>query len=661
MDKLNSDLLVVVLAILTDAVPRSAVAEAMKSWTEKSGQSLVEWLKRSSGLDDARIQALECLASAHLKAHQNDFRLSLDAWNAYDLTQDVLTEINDDALRTTLGASLEGDETLPFDEAAHRSSRASVADQHAPSIGGERFHLIRQHARGGIGQVWLARDGELHRDVALKEIQPQYAGSEHQRARFVLEAEITGNLEHPGIVPVYSLGRNAEGRPYYAMRFIEGESFSVAIRRFHEAGAEKDGKAETLKRPPWGIEFRQLLRRFLDVCDAIDFAHSRNILHRDLKPANIMVGRYGETLVVDWGLAKVLGKTEVIPADAAGEFEPVSAAASHTISGETEPGTTIGTPSYMSPEQARGAISQLGPASDVYSLGATLYELLTGKVPFPGKKISELIERVMKGDFLPPRALDRTIPAALEAVCLKAMALEPIGRYQSVRALAQDLEHWLADEPVAAYPERRIERFGRWLRQHRTLTYAAVTALVGISLVATAAAMVIEGGRRRETAARKEAENNFDMAQKAVEDYLTKVSENTLLREQDSVDIRRLRRDLLENALQYYKNFVTQRTGDPSLRQQLANAYFRVGGITGDIGSAHDAIAAFRSAQNIWQAEIKAKPNDDQLKVPLADCSLAIGIRQAALGELKEAMTSFNEARAILEDIAEAAIPSARG
>ena len=152
----------------------------------------------------------------------------------------------------------------------------------------------------------------------------------------------------------------------------------------------------------------------------------------------------------------------------------------------------------MSPEQADGDLERLGPRSDVYSLGATLYCLLTGKPPVEGDDIGAVLGAVQKGEFPQPRKLDPSIDKALEAVCLKAMALKPEDRYATPRALADDIEHWLADEPVAAYPERRIERLGRWLRQHRTWTYAAAAALIGIALAATVAAMVIEGGRRRE-------------------------------------------------------------------------------------------------------------------------------------------------------------------
>ena len=326
VDDLNRDLLVAVLALLTDAIPRPRLVTALKAWSQNQDQPLARILKESAGLDDARIHALESLAAAHLKTHQDDLRQSLGELAAGNLTQEALTEIDDDALRKTLSTTIDCETTVTMDQATSGGSDGSFSVHSAPAFKGERFQLIRPHAKGGIGQVWLARDSELQRDVAVKEIQPQFAGSENQRARFVLEAEITGNLEHPGIVPVYSLGRNSDGLPYYAMRFIHGESLSVAIKRFHKITKENTGDKEAKTSSPtkWGIDFRQLVGRFLDVCDAIDYAHNQRILHRDLKPANIMLGPYGETLVVDWGLAKVIGQSELEQASVDGRIRPRS-------------------------------------------------------------------------------------------------------------------------------------------------------------------------------------------------------------------------------------------------------------------------------------------------------------------------------------------------
>jgi serine/threonine protein kinase/WD40 repeat protein len=307
--------------------------------------------------------------------------------------------------------------------------------------------VLGLHARGGLGEVYSAQDEELDRRVALKELQPRFAHDEMSQLRFLQEAEITGRLEHPGIVPVYGLGRHADGRPYYAMRFVEGETFRAAIDRFHR-GDPKEIRPEDRE-----LAFRRLLRSVVEACFAVGYAHSRGVVHRDIKPENIMLGKFGETLVVDWGIAKSL-------AQAGGDrsADPVEMLAVKDSPFMTRPGSAIGTPAYMSPEQAAGENDRVGPASDVYGLGATLYYLLVGQAPFAGESAVEVLGRVRRGVFPSPRRVRRSIDAALEAICLKAMALRPEDRYASILELADELEKWLADVRYRAEQRSAMEQ-----------------------------------------------------------------------------------------------------------------------------------------------------------------------------------------------------------
>jgi serine/threonine-protein kinase len=621
---LNQDLLLAALALLTDTVPRDILRTSLLKWARNPHRSVAELLREQGVIDEGRLQALQCLVSAHLRNHNGNLQLSLDAWNAQAITQDMLTEIENEEPGTTLGATLAATLAPTAIGLAANGSEPATTYRLPGFAQNERFELIKPHAKGGIGQVWLARDRELQREVAVKEIQARYVDREGLKARFLLEAEITGKLEHPGIVPVYSLGRNASGRLYYAMRFIRGETLSAAIKRFHEARLAATESTGGRPRTTWGIDFQQLLRRFLDVCDAVEYAHSRGVIHRDIKPGNIMLGEYGETLVVDWGLAKRIGKTDVVAEHCESQQE-TDFEDGASVGGETQPGTTIGTPSYMSPEQARGALEDLGPTSDVYSLGATLYELLTGAFPFAAENAAKIIAKVKSGELIQPRVLVPSIPPQLEAICLKAMAFQPAQRYQSARELALDLEHWVADEPVTAAPEGPLQKVARWLRRHRSWTYAAAAALLGITLVATFAVFVVDRARRGEESARKEAEGNFKLAQQAVDNYLTNVSENTLFKEQDTLDIRDLRRDLLQSALPFYKQFLQQRSHDPQLREQLANAYFRLGEITRVIGTSQEAIEHYRLAQDLWEPLSRDQPDHLEFQHRLADCYFAMG------------------------------------
>jgi serine/threonine protein kinase len=378
-----------------------------------------------------------------------------------------------------------------------------------------RYRVLRPHAQGGLGRVLVAKDNELQREVALKEIRPDYSDDVDCRARFMREAEITGRLEHPGIVPVYSLGKYPDGSPYYAMRFIRGTSLQDAIKKFHSSSSKKKRGGSQSQR---NLELRRLVQRLIDVCETVDYAHSRGVLHRDIKPSNIMLGAYGETLVVDWGLAKPIGKN-LSPAMEIEHSPDVSCLPAPSLvvpnESDSEPtrlGAAVGTPAFMSPEQALGQHDALGPASDVFSLGATLYQILTGVPPYGGQ---DIVRHAQRASFPPPRAVHRNVPRALEAICMKAMAAKTKDRYGAAGELAQELERYLADEPILARPDRGLDYLFRMARRHRAWAQAGALALGLIAIIATGAAISIHGSLQRAQLAEESAVRNLEMAEAA--------------------------------------------------------------------------------------------------------------------------------------------------
>ncbi len=345
--------------------------------------------------------------------------------------------------------------------------------------GPARFRIIRKHAEGGLGVVFVAEDQQLRRTVALKQIKIQQSSVAAYRDKFQFEAEVTGQLEHPGIVPIYALGTDTLGRPYYAMRFIQGESLRDFIDRFHRQ--RLGGKIF-----PQDPEFRQLIRRLIDVCHAIEYAHQRGVLHRDLKPGNIMIGKHGETLVVDWGLAKSLeanSSTDESSLDnhsTSGESRFVKIPSSRF---ETAYGTFQGTVQYAPPEQLRGELNALCPASDVFSLGAILHDILAGKPIVEGSRdLDEVITQISKLGSEGGLRVANGIPQSLVAICRKALAFDAADRYSSVSDFTKELQNWLDDQPLEALPDSIAMRIGRWMRNHRSTVSAAIASLALVTL-----------------------------------------------------------------------------------------------------------------------------------------------------------------------------------
>ena len=305
-----------------------------------------------------------------------------------------------------------------------------------PDLSGTRYALRELIARGGMGVVYAAEDERLHRRVALKVLDSEGTSPELAQ-RLLREAKILAQLEHPGIVPVHDVGTLPDGRVFYTMKFVEGLRLDQHVKQLDS--------------------LPQRLRLFLRICDAVAFAHARGVLHRDLKPANVMVGSFGEVLVMDWGLAKILRESS-------GPEETVLVSPQKKVSSEEEThatvvtghGTVMGTPGYMSPEQERGETEKIDARSDVFSLGALL------------KFVAASSEA----------ATDRRLPRALNAICSKASATEPKSRYANVSELAADVSRFLDGLPVSAYSENILEKTRRFYQRHQVAILLITAYLV---------------------------------------------------------------------------------------------------------------------------------------------------------------------------------------
>jgi serine/threonine protein kinase len=328
-----------------------------------------------------------------------------------------------------------------------------------PDLSDTRYEIVEPIARGGMGTVYLAHDRHLRRPVALKVLHAPTPGPEAGE-RMLREARIIARLEHPGIVPVHDVGTLPDGRIFYAMKRVAGERLDRHLRA--------------------GLSLSERLRLYERICEAVAFAHAHGVVHRDLKPENVMVGAFGEVLVLDWGLAKLLSDSPP------GPLGPTTDAGRAALPGQTAQGTVLGTPGYMAPEQARGDVEGIDERTDVYALGAILYFLLVGHTP--GRPADPQSQgptatwpqgrEARTRPIEAPRQADPALPRPLEAICLKALGADPADRYPSVSELAADVGRFLARGPVQAYREGFLERAGRVFKTHRTVTLLVLAYLV---------------------------------------------------------------------------------------------------------------------------------------------------------------------------------------
>jgi serine/threonine protein kinase len=492
-----------------------------------------------------------------------------------------------------------------------------------PTVAG--YQILGELGRGGMGVVYKARQRGLRRLVALKMVlSGAHAGPQHL-ARFQTEAEAVARLQHPNIVQIYDVGEQ-NGLPYFSLEFVDGSPLDKQI----------GGKPQ----PP-----RDAAQLIESLARAMHFAHEQGIIHRDLKPANILMTRDRVPKISDFGLAKQLEDAE---------------------SSQTQSGTIMGTPSYMSPEQARGEVRGVGPLADLYSLGAILYELLIGRPPFVGATTMDTVLQVTKNEPIPPTRLQHEVPADLETICLKCLQKEPAKRYTNCFQLAEDLHRFLAGEPILARPIGRRERLWRWCKRNPKLAISSAAILVMLvsgCIGSTWAALTIASERNQKEAERRLAIQASDLAKKneAVASEQAKLAVETLgllidkvqLQLKDTPGVQDLRKDILDTALAGLDRVANQSSTEDKMQRMMADAYLKMGIVLTEFNKSKEAGNYFERCYTLSQEELARDPDNDYLKERLAlTCTLLGELKLRAPRDVQKAFEYYEQAFRLREDIA---------
>lgn len=530
------------------------------------------------------------------------------------------------------------------------------------------FQILREVGRGGMGVVYEAHQLSLDRRVALKILPFAAVLDQKQIARFKNEARAAAQLHHTNIVPVYSVGCE-RGVHYYAMQYIDGCPLDKAIGRIR-ADAPTASKAEpgrggsvcakapstdstiaaaaftvdtvpafslagSLKAPD---HHRAVAQIGVQVARALQHAHEFGIVHRDVKPSNLLLDDRGKVWITDFGLALFQSDSRV------------------TLSGDI-----VGTIRYMSPEQATGRAGVIDQRTDVYSLGITLYELLTLREAFEGTQRQAIMYQVENEDPPPPRRIDPSIPRDLDTIIMKAVSKSRDDRYATAGELADDLERFLRGEPTVARRATSMERCAKWARRHKTVVRWAMAlafvALVGLSatttVIALAHARVSEANRKMHMALKASennralaeaneamAEDHFRQARRMLDRFGIRYAEQ--LRAVPGAEA--LRRRVLEDSLEYYRDFVARAGGDSSLQRDLAVTYAKIGAVSEQTGDRNEALDAFNRAREVFEQIVRERPDDHDAKSDLALCRNNIALILAREGKTDAALESYRKA-----------------